>query len=243
MRVTVASYNIRKAIGLDRKRDPERIMAILREIDADVIALQECDRRFGDRASVIPRAALDDSPWRAAPISVRPLSLGWHGNALLVRKDIAIRDAAGVPLPTLEPRGAVRADLAIGSTRLRVVGMHLDISGLRRRQQVRSILTHVAGCGADSPTVLLGDLNDWSRNGRALREFGEEWRIVAAGRSFPASRPIAPLDRIVVSARWRVETCGVHHSALAARASDHLPVWARLTLADPQPPARPAPAH
>lgn len=232
MRITVASYNIHKAVGLDRKRDPERILAILREIDADVIALQECDLRFGERASVISRAALDDTPWRAAPVAVRPLSLGWHGNALLVRKDIAVREAAAVPLPTLEPRGAVRADLAMGGSRLRVVGMHLDISGLRRRQQVRSILSHVAECGARCPTVLLGDLNDWSRNGRALREFGEEWRMVGAGRSFPARRPIAPLDRIVVCSRWRVEACGVHHSALAARASDHLPVWARLSLAE-----------
>jgi endonuclease/exonuclease/phosphatase family metal-dependent hydrolase len=232
MRITVASYNIHKAVGLDRKRDPDRILAILHEIDADVIALQECDMRFGERASVIPRAALDETAWRAAPVAVRPLSLGWHGNALLVRKDIAIREAGGVPLPTLEPRGAVRADLAVGSARLRVVGMHLDISGLRRRQQVRSILTHVAGCHAPCPTVLLGDLNDWSRNGRALREFGEEWRMVGAGRSFPARRPVAPLDRIVVSARWQVDACGVHHSSLAARASDHLPIWARLSLPD-----------
>ena len=76
----------------------------------------------------------------------------------------------------------------------------------------------------------MGDLNDWSRNGRALREFGEGWRMVSAGASFPARRPVAPLDRIVISREWAVEACGVHHSALAARASDHLPVWARLTL-------------
>ena len=66
MKLKVASYNIHKAVGLDRQRDPDRIMTILREIDADVIALQEADRRFGLREAVIPRATLDDhSPWRA----------------------------------------------------------------------------------------------------------------------------------------------------------------------------------
>lgn len=228
MRITVASYNIHKGIGFDRKCDPERILTILREIDADVIALQECDRRFGTRASVIPRAAIDDSPWRAVPLGVRPLSLGWHGNAILIRKGIELTGCAPVPLPMLEPRGAVCADLAIAGKPLRIVGMHLDISGLRRHHQVRSVVGHATR--TPSPTVLMGDLNDWSRNGRALREFGEGWSMVRMGDSFPARRPVAPLDRIVVSHDLVVATCGVHRSALAAVASDHLPVWATLTL-------------
>ena len=73
MNLTFASYNIHKAVGLDRRRDPERILAVLREIDADVIALQEADRRFGDRASVLPRQMIDDhTPWRAVPLQSRP---------------------------------------------------------------------------------------------------------------------------------------------------------------------------
>lgn len=228
MRITVASYNMHKGVGLDRKCDPERILTILREIDADVIALQECDRRFGTRASVIPRAALDDSPWRAVPLAVRPHSLGWHGNAILIRKGIDVRDCSAVPLPMLEPRGAVCADLAIAGKPLRIVGMHLDISGLRRHHQVRSVIGHVTR--TPSPTVLMGDMNDWSRNGRALREFGDGWSMVGTGPSFPARRPVAPLDRIVVSHDLLVANCGVHRSALAAQGSDHLPVWATLTL-------------
>ncbi|QGN55095.1 endonuclease/exonuclease/phosphatase family protein [Novosphingobium sp. Gsoil 351] len=228
MRITVASYNIHKAVGLDRRRDPERIMAILREVDADVIALQECDRRFGERFSVIPRTLLDDSPWCAVPLAGRPHSLGWHGNAILVRKGIGIDGCSPVPLPTLEPRGAVCADLAIAGKPLRIVGMHLDISGLRRHHQVRSVVGHVTR--TPSPTVLMGDLNDWSRNGRALREFGEGWSTIGTGLSFPARRPVAPLDKIVVSHDLVVAACGVHRSALAAVGSDHLPVWATLTL-------------
>ena len=94
MQLTFASYNIHKAVGLDGRRDPERIIAVLREMHADVIALQEADRRFGERESVLPKAMLDDTPWRAAPVARRPRSLGWHGNALLVRRDIDIELAA-----------------------------------------------------------------------------------------------------------------------------------------------------
>ena len=60
MRLTFASYNIRKAIGLDRRRNPERILAVLREIDADVVALQEADRRLGRRASALPREMIEE---------------------------------------------------------------------------------------------------------------------------------------------------------------------------------------
>ena len=232
MELTFASYNIHKAVGLDRRRDPDRILAVLREIDADVIALQEADRRFGDRQSVLPLSSIDDhTPWQAVPLNQRPDSIGWHGNALLVRRSIRVAGAAVVPLPTLEPRGAVRADLEMDGRRLRVVGMHLDLSGLRRRQQLRAVLHHVAECDGDCPAVLMGDFNEWSRHGGALREFSHaSWQVLGPGRSFPSRRPVAQLDRIVASADCAVRACGVHHSALASVASDHLPVFARIAL-------------
>jgi endonuclease/exonuclease/phosphatase family metal-dependent hydrolase len=231
MQLSFASYNIHKAVGLDRRRDPDRILSILCEIDADVIALQEADRRFGRRESVLSLAAIaEHTPYRAVPLSMRPDSIGWHGNALLVRREIDIVEAAIVPLPVLEPRGAIRVDLLAAGRRVRVIGMHLDLSGLRRRQQVRSVIGHVDGCGQACPTVLMGDFNEWALHGGCFREFGHGWRLLAPGRSFPSRRPVAQLDRIVVSENWEVLQAGVHHSALAARASDHLPVWARLQL-------------
>ena len=231
MQLTVASYNIHKAVGLDRRRDPDRILAILREIDADVVALQEADRRFGRRLAVLPREAIDaHTPYRPVAISQRPDSIGWHGNALLVRRDIEVPDASIVPLPTLEPRGAIRADLVVGGRRVRVVGMHLDLSGLRRRHQIRSVLSHLTACNGECPAVLMGDLNEWTLRGGCFRELDHEWRLLAPGRSFPSARPVAQLDRIITSRHWSVIETGVHHSALAARASDHLPVKARLEL-------------
>ncbi len=236
MSFTVASYNIRKAVGLDGRRDPDRILTVLREIDADVVALQEADRRFGERASALPlHMIFEHSPYRPVQLGHhqhrhRQASLGWHGNAMLVRRGIEVLDAAIVPLPTLEPRGAIRADLQLPGGRLRVVGMHLDISGIRRRQQVRAILAHVDGCDAPCPAVLMGDLNAWTTRGLAFREFGPDWRVLSPGRSFPSRRPVAMLDRIVVSPGMTVSEAHVHHSTLAARGSDHLPVWARCDL-------------
>ena len=231
MQLTFASYNIHKGVGTDGKRDPERIIAVLRELHADIIALQECDRRFGERESILPKAALDDTHWRAVNLGKRPRSLGWHGNAILVRRDIEVLDQDVLDLPTLEPRGAVRADLSIEGQHLRVLGMHLDLSGLRRRDQIRAVLRHCDGHANPCPTVLMGDFNQWGQERGAMREFGPGWSALATGRSFPSRQPLAALDRIVVSHHWSCREAGVHHSALAVQASDHLPIVARLELA------------
>lgn len=231
MTISLASYNMRKAIGLDRLRKPDRVLAVLNELDADVIALQEADRRIGDRASAIPLEMIEaESPYKAVPILNRPRSLGWHGNAVLVRKEHEIVHGHGEPLflPTLEPRGAVLADLCIRGQNLRVVGMHLDLSGIFRRRQAKSLIDHLGQRTVQMPSVLMGDLNDWMTSSGALREFERHHRCASCGPSFHTSRPLATLDRIFVSDHFEVEASGVHVSATAKRASDHLPVWARV---------------
>lgn len=230
MQLTFASYNIHKAIGTDGRRDPDRIITVLREMDADIIALQEADLRFGDRASVLSRAALDDTKWRVADVAKRPRSIGWHGNALLVRRDFDILDAQSIDLPMLEPRGAVCADIMADGQRIRIVGTHLDLSGLRRRDQMRAILKHCDQCTPQCPTVLMGDFNQWARGGGFLRDFDAGWQVLSPGRSFPSRRPLAPLDRIILSQEWLCTEMGVHHSRFSAEASDHLPVWATAEM-------------
>ncbi len=234
MRLTVASYNIHKAVGIDRRRDPERILTILHEIGADIVALQEADQRFGSRSSCLPLAMIDDhGHYKAVRLDTRPGSIGWHGNAFLVAKSVEVLDAAIVPLPTIEPRGAVRMDALVSGVRVRAVGMHLDLSGIRRRQQIRAILAHAGRCTPPCPTVMMGDINEWSASGGALREFAPDYHVLNPGRSFHTRRPVAALDRIMISDGFVLDRCGVHHSALAARGSDHLPVWARLDIAAP----------
>ena len=231
MELTFASYNIHKAVGLDRRRDPERILSVLREIDADVIALQEVDRRIGQRATVLPRALLDDTPWKPVRVAKRPRSLGWHGNAILVRRDIDVIDSEPLDLPTLEPRGAVCADLSIEGKPLRVIGMHLDLSGLRRSDQIRAVLDHIERGQRGHPTVILGDFNQWGRTTGAMKAFGDGWTMLAPGKSFPSRQPLAHLDRIVVCNRCETLETAVHHTALSTAASDHLPIYARLRVA------------
>lgn len=205
-------------------------MTVLRELHADVIALQEADRRIGAREGVLPRTLLEESPWRVAPVAKRAQSLGWHGNAILVRRDLEIAECHALELPTLEPRGAVCAVIGDGEAWVRVIGTHLDLSGLRRRDQVRSLLRFAAEHG-DMPTVILGDFNQWGHSTGAMREFDHEWGQIAPGPSYPSRAPVARLDRIVHCGNWTCHGAHVHHSALAARASDHLPIHADLSLA------------
>jgi endonuclease/exonuclease/phosphatase family metal-dependent hydrolase len=247
--ITLASYNMRKAIGLDRRRDPQRVLDVLHEIDADIVALQEADRRFGGRGSAVPHELIDDhGVYRPVHLGVRhkrvfdkarrhterllkvnTRNIGWHGNAILVKSHIGVIDCAALELPTLEPRGAVMAELLIGDQPLRVIGMHLDLSGLWRRRQVRAILGEIARRPQQMPTVLMGDTNEWRTIAGCLAELEPEFHIAPTGPSFHARHPVAQLDRIIVHRDLNIEAAGVHMSAAARRASDHLPIWARLS--------------
>ncbi|MDB5690828.1 MAG: hypothetical protein JWL91_2704 [Sphingomonas bacterium] len=227
--VLVASYNIRKAIGADRRRRPDRILEVLCEVDADIVALQEADRRFGERTTALPLHMIaEHSPYMAVPLDVRPGSIGWHGNALLVRRSATIAAHETIVLPALEPRGAVMADIEIGGVGVRVVGMHLDLSGLWRRRQAHAILARLAAMPRKLPTILMGDMNEWRTAGGCLNDFSQHYRFAPTGPSFHARRPVARLDRILVSEEWEVAGAGVHRTPGARTASDHLPIWARL---------------
>jgi len=247
--ITVASYNMHRAVGLDGRRDPHRVLKVLQEIDADVVALQEADKRIGGRGSTVPHELIDShGMYKPVHLGVRhrrPLekarkhaekllkvdtrNIGWHGNAILVKRHIGILDCAVLDLPTFEPRGAVMAELLIGDRPLRVVGMHLDLSGLWRRRQMRAILDSIAARPQAMPTVLMGDTNEWRTFAGCLKDLEPEFHIVPTGPSFHARHPVAQLDRIIVHKDVSIEAAGVHMSAAARRASDHLPIWARLS--------------
>ena len=244
---------MRKAIGTDRRRDPRRVLDVLREIDADVVALQEADRRVGGRSSAVPHELIDaHGHYKAVPLGVKnrrvldrlprigarvdelfntdTRNIGWHGNALLVKHDVEVMDVAALELPTLEPRGAVLAELLIADKPLRVVGLHLDLSGLWRRRQMRAILDEIAGRPNQMPSVLMGDTNEWRSAAGCLTELDGNYRLAPTGPSFHSRRPVAALDRIIVDNQLRIEAAGVHHSSSARVASDHLPIWARLSF-------------
>ena len=232
MSFTVASYNIHKAIGTDGHYSPERILSVLMEIGADIVMLQEADRRFGPRTSVLPLAMIAArTGYRPVPIVTNPIGLGWHGNAALVSDRVTITAAVPLVLPSLEPRGAILVETLVDGQPLRLGSMHLDLAGLRRRQQARAILAQVLQRPEDMPTILMGDLNEWRRNSGCLIDFGRAFAMAATGPSFPAGAPLARLDRIMTGNNIEVVDCGSHRSKLSQFASDHLPVWANLRFA------------
>lgn len=235
--VKVASYNIHKAVGTDLRRDPARTIAVLREIGADLVALQEVDRRFGDRAGVLDLDRLArETGLEPVPLDSRlgRQAAGWHGNMLLVR-GAQVDRAEAITLPGLEPRGAIVADLTIAGHPLRVIAAHLGLLRQSRLAQARRLAAEIGG-PEDRPTLLMGDFNEWRLGpGCGLmplrRGLGAVARSAAvAVPSFPAQFPLLPLDRIIACNRARLDPPRPHLSPLARRASDHLPLTARLRL-------------
>ena len=229
--IKVASYNIRKAIGTDRTRRPIRILNVLEEIDADVVVLQEADRRFGKRQSALPAFLIEaHSDYRPVPLDVQRDSMGWHGNAILVRNSIEIESHDIIHIPYLEPRGVITAQLKVKGRPFSVFGMHLDLSGLWRARQANVIADLALRYREFGPTILTGDLNEWRTNAGCLKVFAKHYKVLDCGRSFHSMRPLARLDRIMHCDRVEAVEWGVHRSPLATKASDHLPVWANLSF-------------
>ncbi len=226
--IKVASYNIRKSVGLDRQRRPGRILDVINEINADIIALQEVDRRIGTRQTTLPRAMIAaETDLKIIDIATRPDSIGWHGNALLVRKDIDVLSLRRHDIPVLEPRGAISADLVVRGARLRVVGMHLGLLNRFRKQQIRALGQQILNLDRPMATLIMGDLNEWRPKG-SLSEFGPDFTVTTPGPSFHSARPVAALDRIILHKDLELLDGKVHASSLARIASDHLPIWADI---------------
>lgn len=237
----IASYNIRKAVGTDRRRHPHRVLDVIAALEADIMLLQEADRRLPPRPSALP---MNDITRETGLIPVRPrhneVSLGWHGNALLLRPEITVAGLRHLDLPGLEPRGALIADLETRLGALRAIGVHLGLLRASRRAQLSAILSELSEASGQQPTVIGGDFNERSQRvglGRLVPQF----EIVGPGKTFHARRPMAALDRIAVTPQLRVVAHGLSMHPQAAFASDHLPIWADLAL--DQTTARPAGAN
>lgn len=226
----VASYNIHKCVGTDGRFAPDRIAAVIAEMDADVVAIQEADKRFGRRNGLLDLKVLErEAGLTLIPTSEKPDGHGWHGNALLLRKG----DVLGMrrlSLPGAEPRGALLMDLDLPTGPLRLVAAHLGLLRRSRRWQVRSILDAI-GEGDPTPTLLVGDFNEW-RPGRksSLLELKPNFGPFSHGHfSFPSYFPFIALDRVIGSPGL-VTAVNVHDSALARVASDHLPLKATIDI-------------
>ncbi len=229
MKLRLASYNVHKCVGLDRRRMPARIADVVSALRADIVALQEVDHRLAPRRAALPRKLIEDATGLSSlPFAPEGPSLGWHGQTLLVRADLNVTAIRRIFLPGLEPRGAVLAEIDTIAGPLRVVGVHLGLIRRYRSMQLAAIRAAI-GRRAPMPTAILGDFNDWSARGGA-EALGPDFRLHAPGRSFPAAGPLGALDRVALGHGLHLHDAGVHRAAPARIASDHLPVWTDIRL-------------
>jgi len=228
--LNIASWNIHKGVGTDRRRDLARTTRVIGEIAPDLMALQEADLRFGTRAGLLDLAHLHAETGMAPLPTGRPgPSHGWHGNLILAR-NAGVLDIHTLSLPGLEPRGALISDLEVQGHRLRIVAAHLGLLRRSRRAQTLAILDRISRL-PPMPTLLMGDLNEWRGGpGSPLLLLSRHFVLPGPVPSFPARLPFLPLDRMMASHGSALADIAAHDTPLARRASDHLPLKARLHL-------------
>lgn len=223
MRIVVATYNVHRCIGRDGRSDPGRTLAVLRELDADVIALQELQWRPGEALHLLQEFARSlGYVALAGPTLLR--QEGHFGNAVLTRLRVRDTETVDLSVPRREPRGAVRALLETSDGPLSLIATHLGLRPYERRVQIRRLLAQPIGAAS----VLMGDLNEWFLWGRPLRWLRSRYGMTPAPATYPAAWPVFALDRIWVSPRRSLRDLSAHASPLARIASDHLPLRAVL---------------
>ena len=231
--IRIATYNIHKCVGLDRKFAPERIVKVLREIDADVIALQEvlCHSNSQKREH--------QAEFIAAELKMnysfgenRHIEKGSYGNAVLSRLKIEESENFDISVEKREPRGCLRTQIALNQKKsLQFFNLHLGTSFFERRRQVHKLLA--AKILNDEKflgkRIVAGDFNEWT-NGLTTRLFKANFQTVDSKldlgkkRTYPGILPILHLDHIYFDAEFKLHNAFLHRSRTALIASDHLPI-------------------
>ncbi len=229
---TVATYNVHRWAGLTggARFEPERATSVIAELGVDVMGLQEVLRPFSS-ADPLVRIA-DELQLHVAFVVTRVHRYGELGNAILSRWPITSLLTLDLSFGRLERRSAIATEFRGEKGSVTVVATHLALVDRSRDRQVRLLLEHSRIQGS---VVLLGDLNAWRRckATRALeRELPAEHQNLAWPASFTAARPLLALDRIYARGAKVLEIRS-HSSPSASRASDHLPVVARISLPQP----------
>jgi endonuclease/exonuclease/phosphatase family metal-dependent hydrolase len=225
--IRVASYNTHGGVGRDGHFVPKRIAGVLRELDADVVALQEVESRATGFDML---AYLRQETGMAAIAGPTLLRNGAdYGNGLLTRFKVISMKRLDLCVERCEPRGAIDAELDCGGTPMRVLATHLGLRPAERREQIQRLLKALEG-DRPLPTILMGDINEWFLWGRPLRWLHRHFEQTPSPPTFPSRLPIFALDRMWVKPRGLLRDIGVHVSPLARIASDHLPLTAELDL-------------
>ena len=228
MNVTVASYNIHKAEGLDGRVDLARIALVLREIGADLVGIQEIYQP--QAATLAAELGMDMAMGVTRHRDDVP-----YGNAVFTRFGVHDSHPFDLTRPPREPRGGIRLDTVVGERVVHLFNVHFGLKLSERAEQVETLVRdQVLRRDLPGLRVVIGDLNEWFPGavGRTLRR---ELSGPRSRRTHPAPLPIFPLDRIYWDRELHADGLHVHRSRLARVASDHLPVVARLRLSAPRP--------
>ena len=234
----LATYNIHKCRGLDRRVRTERIAAVIAELKADVIALQEVVNAPGgeprwDQAHAIA-AELKDFGWSFG--AARPLEGGTYGNMTLTRLPILATRNHDISHARRERRSVLQTDLDAGDGRvLHVFNVHLGTSIRERRHQGQMLMTEeiLAQAALAGPRVVLGDFNDWHKGltTRLLRRSFEHFHPRHSLRlkaTYPGVMPLVTLDHCYYDPPLKLVETELWRSPRALVASDHLPLIAEF---------------
>lgn len=245
MRIRVLTYNIHRAIGVDRRFRPERIVDVVAHHDPDVALLQEVD-------DGVPRSrGLDLGRELAEAIGYPHVAIGHnvslkkgrYGNATLSRFPIRRERNIDLTIRQKKRRGCQHTTLDLGDGRgvLEVFNLHLGLSAQERLRQLEVLARsrEMRRVREPVPCLVGGDFNDWRSQLKPVmtetmgfasateRRRGRDGVI----RTYPSFSPQAGLDRIYFRGPVdlvRARRCRLNLSKVA---SDHLPVVAELDLA------------
>jgi endonuclease/exonuclease/phosphatase family metal-dependent hydrolase len=238
--VRVVTYNIHACVGVDRRYEPARIAAVLREIDADIACLQEVNARRGARLHGDQAAYLAEATGCQVILGTAPRGhRGRFANAILTRFPVAAARAIDLAVSDYEPRAALDAELIIGDRVLRVLATHFGLHAGERRLQANRLIAALDEPFTPSQrtaraVLLVGDLNEWRGRSGGIRDLDRCLGPSAAPRTFPSWMPVLPLDRIYADGPAVLRDVHVYRSPLARLASDHLPLVGSLWWTDGQ---------
>jgi endonuclease/exonuclease/phosphatase family metal-dependent hydrolase len=237
----VATYNVHKCRGLDRRVLPERIAQVLAELDADVVALQEVVAEQGDPKFDQVRSLIKELRGYHACFgeNCRLKTGAPYGNAVLTRLPLIASQNYYLPLTRREQRGCLRADLKLHDGRiLHTFNVHLGTGYMERRHQGPKLLSSeiLRHAGLTGPRIVLGDFNEWTRGltTQLMKQHFQSADLRAftrRKRTYPGVLPLLHLDHVYFDAGLELENFSVHRSRTALVASDHLPLIATFQIA------------
>jgi endonuclease/exonuclease/phosphatase family metal-dependent hydrolase len=226
----VATYNVHACVGTDGRHDPDRVAAVIAEVDADIVALQEFTYPAGvaiETRMPVTRTIADAYECVLGP--TRQNTTECFGNALLTRHRIVEVHRFDLSMERREPRGAIAATIEVRGAIVHVLSAHLGLRVRERRFQVRQILDYLDSV-RHTLVVVLGDFNDWLPGRSVVHVLDQRLGQPPRPASFPVQWPIVPLDRIWVNPIRALRRIAAHVTPAARRASDHFPVVADLDL-------------